>query len=182
MSVLLDPERIFCGLPFLTAAAAVAVRDTLASNGIDGLCIKWVNDILMNGKKVCGILTEARTENGAVTRVCVGIGINLTEPPGGFPDDIRARAAAIGFRGDKLSLAAAIAARLGELISLDKNEIRRLYSCELFGLFERAEVTDYANGQKKILGTVLGVDENCFLRILTDDGEERHIASGEISF
>jgi len=181
MSVSLDPERIACSVSFLTASAAVAVRDTLASWGVSGLCIKWVNDILMNGKKVCGLLTEAQTENGAIARVCVGIGINLREPHGGFPEDIRARAPAIGFEGDKLSLAAAIAARLGELISLNKSEIRKLYSRDLFGQGERAEVTDYANGQKKVIGTVLGVDENCFLRILTDDGEERRIASGEIS-
>ncbi len=182
MSVLLDSARINCGLSLLTAAAAVTVRDVLTEHGASGLFIKWVNDILMNGKKVCGILTEARTENGTVARVCVGIGINLTEPEGGFPAELCERAAAIGYTGGREELAAAIAARLGELTAADGETVRKLYSERLCGIGGHAEVTDYADGQKKLSGVMLGVDEHCFLRLLTDDGEEKHIASGEISY
>ncbi len=49
--------------------------------------IKWPNDILVNGKKVAGILTEISTEPDAIDYVVVGLGLNVNTP--GFPDDIK---------------------------------------------------------------------------------------------
>jgi len=180
MSALLDPRRIFCGLPFCTAAAALAVKSALEDFGVTGLAVKWVNDILLDGRKVCGILTEARSENGEIGRVVVGIGINLKEPDGGFPDDIRHKAGAIGFEGDKLELAAAIVKRLDEYLNLDAPRITELYEASLAFIGEIATVTDYADVQKALCGTILGVDENCYLRLALSNGEVRHIYSGEI--
>ena len=53
--------------------------------------IKWVNDLLMDGKKVCGILSEASLdcESGTVNYVIVGVGINVRRPEGGFPEELR---------------------------------------------------------------------------------------------
>ena len=180
MSVVLEPDKIACGLPFCTAAAAVAVKDALLGFGISGLSVKWVNDILKDKKKVCGILTEARAQDGCTLRVVVGIGINLREPEGGFPDEIADRAGAVDFSGDKLALAADIAKRLGELICSPAKKITQLYSQSLAMIGEHAEVTDYRNGQKKLCGLILGVDENCFLRVRLDSGETVSISSGEI--
>ncbi|MBO7207409.1 MAG: biotin--[acetyl-CoA-carboxylase] ligase [Kiritimatiellae bacterium] len=180
MSVILDPRRIFCGLPFCTAAAALAVKSALEDFGVTGLSVKWVNDILLGGRKVCGILTEARTENGEIGRVVVGIGINLKEPRDGFPAEIRHKAGAINFNGDKLELAAAIVKRLGEHLTLDARQIAEIYEGSLAHIGEVITVTDYADGQKAISGTLLGVDENCYLRLELENGEVRHVCSGEI--
>lgn len=73
----------------VTPLAAVAVSKTL-----DELCgvrtnIKWVNDIYLNRKKVCGILTQAETVEKNVNFIIVGIGINLFKPENGFPDEIK---------------------------------------------------------------------------------------------
>ncbi len=178
MSVVLEPENILCGLPFCTAAAAVATRDALMSFGIKGLSVKWVNDLLLDGRKVCGILTEAKTELGNISRVVVGIGINLKSIE--FPEELRERAGAVGFEGDRLALAAEIAKRLSQYIGLDRCEIARAYEKSLTRLGERAEITDYADGQRRISGVLLGVDENCFLRLRLDDGTVRTLSSGEI--
>lgn len=180
MSVLLAPERVNCGLPFCTAAAALAVKRALEDFGINDLSVKWVNDLLRGGRKVCGILTEARSQNGRVEKVVVGVGINLKEPDGGFPEEIRQNAGAVGFEGDKLTLAAKIALNLGNLIERSPREINALYEKSLAYIGETAEVTDYADGQKKLRGTILGVDENCFLKLALPNGEIRHISSGEI--
>ena len=179
-SIVLSPERILCGTGFCTAAAALAVKLSLERFGVCGLSVKWVNDLLRDGKKVCGILTEARTEGGEIERIVVGIGINLRAPDGGFPEEIRDRAGAVDFEGDKLELAAEIARVLGEYISLSPEKIAELYSQNLALIGRDATVTDYADGQKKLCGTILGVDENCFLRLQLPTGEIRTVSSGEI--
>lgn len=57
--------------------------------------IKWVNDIYLNGKKICGILCQRVSEGGRNERVIIGIGINVIEPESGFPEQIKRRAGAI---------------------------------------------------------------------------------------
>lgn len=181
MSVVLNPENINCSLSLCTPAAAIAVSEALEKVGIEGLEIKWVNDLLLNGKKVCGILTEARTTNGKIDKIVVGIGINLLEPEGGFPEDISNKAGAVNYGGDKLKLAVDIAQRLDNYISSDSSAICDEYRKRLAFVGCEREITDYASGNEKIQGTLIGVNENCFLRIMTSQGEEKVISSGEIN-
>ncbi len=84
----------------ITAVAAVAVADAVDETvyeGSDRTGIKWVNDIYIGEKKVCGILSEAflPMEDEGDGCVVVGIGINVYEPVGGFPDDIDNKAGAL---------------------------------------------------------------------------------------
>jgi BirA family biotin operon repressor/biotin-[acetyl-CoA-carboxylase] ligase len=81
----------------VTAVAAVAVSeaiDSIVFKGQDRSLIKWVNDIYVDDRKVCGILSEAMIsmEDGDGGVVVVGMGINVYEPVGGFPDDINMKA------------------------------------------------------------------------------------------
>ena len=87
VTIVLEPCKIVCGLSMCTAAAAVAVSEALEDEGVFGLKIKWVNDILLDGRKVCGILTEAVSENGVTKKVIIGIGINVNNKS--FPKEIR---------------------------------------------------------------------------------------------
>ena len=75
----------------LTAMAAVAAAEAIESLSGKPTQIKWVNDILMDGKKVCGILTEAAVnwESGAVNYAVIGIGINIHTPQDDFPPELR---------------------------------------------------------------------------------------------
>lgn len=75
-------------MPGLMFAAALAVRDALAD--VAALRIKWPNDLILNGKKVCGILVEHR--HG---RTALGIGVNLLHRPGDFPPSLRDQATSI---------------------------------------------------------------------------------------
>lgn len=180
VTIVLEPCKIVCGLSMCTAAAAVAVSEALEDEGVFGLQIKWVNDILLDGRKVCGILTEARSEGGAISRIAVGIGINLREPENGFPEDIKDRAGAVGFCGDKLALAAKIATRLGSIIKNSAETVAERYRSRLAFVGKTVTVTDYADGSKKLSAKILGVDENCFLTVETESGEIRTLSSGEI--
>lgn len=79
----------------LTPMAAVAVCEALEACGSSPAEIKWVNDIYISQKKVCGILVESRLSSGRVDWAVIGIGINLCPPPCGFPEDIANRAGAV---------------------------------------------------------------------------------------
>ncbi|MCH5264738.1 MAG: biotin--[acetyl-CoA-carboxylase] ligase [Lachnospiraceae bacterium] len=75
----------------ITTAASVAVCRGIRRVLGEEPEIKWVNDVYLRGKKICGILTEAVSdvESGRIDTVVVGIGINYREPPGGFPEPLR---------------------------------------------------------------------------------------------
>ena len=81
----------------LTTLAAVAVSEAIEAVAGVPADIKWVNDIYVRGRKVCGILTEAsfNLEDGTLDYAVVGIGINVYEPKGGFPESIRDRAGSL---------------------------------------------------------------------------------------
>lgn len=97
LSMLLSPKEHVLDSMMLTAQAAVAVyRAVKLVLGIE-LDIKWVNDLYHQGKKVCGILAEGQVnaKTGMLDFVVIGIGINLYEPTGGFPEELKARAGSI---------------------------------------------------------------------------------------
>ncbi len=95
MSLILRPKLDLNDSLLITTSAAVAVASAIEKLTGNLVQIKWVNDIFMNGKKVCGILTEAslNVENGGLEYAVVGIGINVTTND--FPDDIKAIAGSI---------------------------------------------------------------------------------------
>lgn len=80
LSIILKPHSSFSDAVLITTAAAVAVADAIES--VTGLSpeIKWVNDLYLNNKKICGILTEAVSdfESGTIESVIVGVGINVS--------------------------------------------------------------------------------------------------------
>lgn len=179
MSVVLDPEKVKCGLGFCTAAAALAVKKAVQSVCKTETELKWVNDLLVNGKKICGILTEAKTEKGQISRIVVGIGINLIKQD--FPNEIKHKATAIGYTGDKTELILEIVQNLKKYTETQNADIVKLYADELSYVGKHVTVTDYSIPDTKIFGTVIGVDENCFIKIQKDNGEIVTVSSGEIS-
>lgn len=97
LSVLMRPKRTAQESLTLTAAAAVAVCRAVEQVCGVSLGIKWVNDLYLGERKVCGILTEAVTdfETGDIELVIVGIGLNLRMPAGGFPKELSGTAGAV---------------------------------------------------------------------------------------
>ncbi len=95
MSIILRPRIPPSQALKITVAAAVGVAETLESTFGVRPQIKWVNDILVEGKKVCGILTESRLSGTDLAFAVLGIGINLAPPSGGFPEEIKDIAGAV---------------------------------------------------------------------------------------
>lgn len=95
MSLLLKPDSELEDAILVTTAAAVAVaRGIEESTGIDSQ-IKWVNDIYVNKKKVCGILTESIIDGNSGINIILGIGINVTTSSDSFSDDVKGIAGAL---------------------------------------------------------------------------------------
>ncbi len=180
MSVVLRLSEIDIPINLCTPAAALAVKGALENVGVSSVKIKWVNDILLNEKKICGILTECRTAEEGIKSIVVGIGINLTEPENDFPAEIKHKAGYANFSGDKLVLASDITIRLGELVKKKPNDIVAEYEKNMVWIGENVTVTDYADNNRKITGKIIGVNDDCFLKIKLDDGTERLLSSGEI--
>ncbi|MDD2217671.1 MAG: biotin--[acetyl-CoA-carboxylase] ligase [Eubacteriales bacterium] len=97
MTLIVNPNFDISKAVLVTAMAAVA-----SARAISTVCgietnIKWVNDLYLENKKVAGILTEAVSnfETGQIESVIIGVGINITEPEGGFPRDIKEKAGSL---------------------------------------------------------------------------------------
>ena len=120
-SILLRPELPAASAQTATIRAAVAVcRAVQKLCGLE-LAIKWVNDLYYQGKKVCGILTEAGTdlESGRLEWLVVGIGLNLTATAEDFPPELAAKAGSLYPGGPAPVSRAALAGAIGrELLAL----------------------------------------------------------------
>ena len=139
MSLLLRPRLSAREATLLTVCAAVAVAESIeAVTGRDAQ-IKWVNDIFCDGKKVCGILTEAQfdLESGQLSYAALGIGVNLAPPQEGFPEELQSIAGGVlperPSGRTRCYLAAEILDRfLDALQQLDKPSVYEAYRRRLF--------------------------------------------------
>ena len=186
MSLLLRPERSAAESTMLTAAAAVAVAESVEALSGRKTEIKWVNDVLIDGKKICGILTEASVdwESGMADYVVVGIGVNTRLPAGDFPDELRETAGAVFRDGEipelRCRLAAAILDRLTELCDApDSEECYRAYR-DRSSVLGR-EINILPLGGEPIPATALDVEPDFSLRVRLSDGTEKRLNSGEVS-
>jgi len=89
LSIILRPKVDHSKLPLITLATGVAVAKTLEKVGVENPEIKWPNDIMINGKKVCGILTEAVAKFNTIENVIVGVGIDANLDVDQFPEDLQ---------------------------------------------------------------------------------------------
>lgn len=184
MSILLSPTVDMTQSVPITTAASVAV-----SRAIKKVCgitpsIKWVNDIYVNGKKICGILTEAMTdfESGQIQHLILGIGINCSVE--GFPEELLTIAGALEGDFSKNQLAAEV---LNQLIPLMDNLEDRSFIKDYkeWSMVLGKNITVYKGGYSETAqgrsAYVLDIDENGGLVVLYSSGEQETLSSGEIS-
>lgn len=184
LSILLRPNIPLSECLMITSSAAVAVAQAIEAVSDKKALIKWVNDIFVDGKKVCGILTEASTdiEVGGLSYAVVGIGVNITEPDGGFPDDLKDIIGALFKSGEKASRAQLVSEIIKRFFPLYRNLSARAFLKEytdrsmLLGKSVRV-----INGDISARATALEIDRDCRLKVRFESGEEKWLSSGEIS-
>lgn len=184
MSILLKPDLAAEKSVLITAAAATAVAEVTERLSHKKTDIKWVNDVLIGGKKFCGILCEGaiNVKNGKFDWVVLGIGINLYAPKNGYPEEISNIAASV--------------------FDDNVNELQNRFAAELIDAFwyhyERLSSKSFLGGYKSRLAFLgsdirilkgeavtdakaLDIDENCRLLVQYENGEREYLSSGEIS-
>ena len=117
MTLLIRPEIPPIHASMVTLVMAMAVRRAIADKAGLDCGIKWPNDIVADGRKVCGILTEMSAETDRINYIVIGIGINVQEQA--FPEEIRETAASIcELTGSPVSRTELIAAVMREFETL----------------------------------------------------------------
>ena len=187
MSILLRPTISASDSLLITTAAAVAVSRAIEKVSDKKCEIKWVNDIYSEGRKLCGILTEASIdfEGGTLDYAVLGIGVNLSDPKGDFPKEIENIAASIfGKRQftntEKSILTAEI---LNEFFALYENLSDKTYMKEYRDRsFLIGKEVDIIISDKKIdEAVVLDIDDDAHIIVKYKNGEIKALFSGDVS-
>jgi BirA family biotin operon repressor/biotin-[acetyl-CoA-carboxylase] ligase len=188
LSLILRPSVSTAIVPQIGLLAAVAVADA-----IDEVChltpaIKWPNDVLINGKKVCGILAEMQTEAGSLKAVVLGIGVNVNAPLSAFPEELHDKASSLFLAGgrlvDRSAFTVAVLTHLEKLyvLWLEKGfpALRPLWERRATGLIGK-QIT-VAAPEGTMTGTVQGLDSDGAL-LLRDEGSDvlRRVLAGDVT-
>lgn len=185
MSLLLRPSFGPEAASMLTLVAAMAVHQGIRrTTGLE--CgIKWPNDLVADGRKLCGILTEMSTEADYIRYVVVGIGINVGIRE--FPEDLRDKATSLYLCQKKAVSRSRLVAEVMEAWekyydifnqTLDLRNLRQEYNRELVNTGKPVKVLAPEN---TCTGTALGIDSVGRLLVELEDGSIREVVSGEVS-
>ena len=193
MSVVLRPQISPEEVQIITLGASVAVVKAIyEATGIK-TGIKWPNDIVYQGKKLCGILTEMNSEVEMVNFLILGIGINVNHIASDFPDEIRDFATSLSLCSDEIDKKYVKLFRRSDIIKKLLYELEKIYN-----KIKKGAVKDIIDDWKKYsatlgkqvrvmykndtyTGTALDIREDGRLVVQCDDGYTRDVYSGEVS-
>jgi len=184
-SVILRPTLAPVRAPQITLMAAVALADSIASLVPCSPAIKWPNDILVNGRKTAGILTEASWSSARIEFVILGIGVNLNFPEELMPESIRPRATSLLAVRQKTVQREAFVRRLiqdldrcyGELEEVGFHSIATRWEA-LFGL--RGKKVRVEMADQVVIGTARGIDRDGALLLESERGIPQRIVAGDV--
>lgn len=183
-SILLEPKLNATDAILLTTAASVAVARGIRKVTDLEPSIKWVNDVYLGDKKVCGILTEAMTdfENSSIQYIVVGIGINYKEPPEGFPEEVKDIAGALVDGKEKIPRNRLVAAVLDEFFTIYE-ELPDRHFMEDYRRWSNVLNQDVKYLEKDIwhFAKAVGIDDDGGLIVRDKDGKEKILKTGEIT-
>jgi BirA family biotin operon repressor/biotin-[acetyl-CoA-carboxylase] ligase len=185
-SLLLRPVISPLDAPKLTFVAALAVVEAVAS--LTGLqaTVKWPNDVLLNGRKLAGVLSEMRAESDRVHYVILGVGVNLNMSREQFPSDLRYPATSLRIEtGQPVSRSGFVRQFLErfeehyfrflqEGFDVIRPDWDRL--CDLVGRRVRVDMET-----ESLSGEAIGLDEDGSLLVRSDDGRMQNIYAGDVS-
>lgn len=188
LSVLLKPDIPPAHASTLTACAAVAVCEGIQRASGLAAGIKWTNDLVLNNRKICGILTEmdVEGESGRLQHIVLGVGVNVNEQEGDFPEEIRHIAGS-------LAMAAGHPLRRGRLAAEIINSLDRMYADWLAGegdYLNRYRATCVTLGKEvRVLrpgrpardAFAEDIDDAFGLIVRMPDGSRETVTAGEVS-
>lgn len=176
MSILLAPEKDRNSL-LITVDTAVCVARVLEKLTGDKALIKWVNDIYIKGRKVCGILAERVGD-----KIVLGIGINVFSPKRGFPDDIKDRAGALFEVKERYIKEKVITELLNEFYNIYMNPVRE----ELLAEYKSRSMVTGKNililrNDGKEEAVAIDINDDYSLMVKKENGETENLNTGDVS-
>jgi BirA family biotin operon repressor/biotin-[acetyl-CoA-carboxylase] ligase len=185
VSILLRPKIPPMLAPALTLVAGLAAHDAITE--ASGLLpdIRWPNDVLLKGKKVCGILTEMQAEPDRMHFAVIGIGINVNQPK--MPNELANIATSMRMETGREHSRLELLARLLRHLDRYYNQFIAEGAAPILRRF--AEVSSYFEGKRvriststdSFVGTTAGLEPMGILRVKRDDGEIESVISGTVA-
>ncbi|MBQ0078495.1 MAG: biotin--[acetyl-CoA-carboxylase] ligase [Eubacterium sp.] len=188
ISIIIKPEFDVSKSVLITSAAAVAVAQAIEDVAGQDAKIKWVNDIYVNDKKVCGILTEGMTdfETGRISNLIIGIGINTSIKD--FPEELLGTVGAVEGDYSAAHLAGAVVSNtLKYAHDIEARAFMDVYRSK--SLLTGRTVMTYKGSYKvspedELTGVpakVLGIDDDGGLQVEFEDGSRQVLTTGEVT-
>jgi BirA family biotin operon repressor/biotin-[acetyl-CoA-carboxylase] ligase len=185
VSILLRPCLAPVQAPLLTMMAGLSAR--VAVQAATGLTVdlKWPNDLMIQGKKVGGILTEMHAEPSQVRFVIVGIGINVNQQK--FPADLAGASTSLRMETGRMQSRLEV---LVQFLRQFESDYQELLSVGAAGVVKRFEAaSSYArgkrvrvtNGRESFTGVTAGLEDTGLLRVMRDDGEISIVIAGDVA-
>lgn len=184
-SLLLCPDFEKEKASVLTLLMALSVAEVLRQDGCENAMIKWPNDIVMNGKKVCGILTEMNLKADGGYSVIVGVGINLDNAE--FTEDISTTATSILREYGRKPTSKEL---LQKIVKIFWQNYDAYCRCQSFENFKQHYESYLANKdayvkvlepQGEYTGIARGINQKGELIVETEDGDCVTVYAGEVS-
>ncbi len=185
VSFILRPSLPIESVSQITLVVATAVAKTLSARGYNPE-IKWPNDILINGKKVCGILTELHGDVDRVDYIIIGIGINVDHRFEDFAPEIVDRATSLYLENEQITtkrsdLFAELCLTLESVYMIYLNHgfapIQSIWEAYSISAQQKVVVRTY---HESYVGTLIGITEKGTLIVMNEQGEQKEIISADI--
>ena len=180
-SVLIKDKNLFPEFSSLSLLAASSIMNTIKSLGINGVSVKWPNDVMVNDKKICGILLESVSFGSEIEALIIGIGLNVNqnefdelphatsiyiEAKKGYEIGAFSELVYTNIRNDILMF------KMGDRSYLENIRNANYLTCQY---------VDFVYNDENKHGYVKGIDDDNKL-IIDVEGTELHLSSGEVSF
>jgi len=188
LSVILRPSVSASVAPQLNLLAAVAVADAISEVCQLTPAIKWPNDVLVAGKKVCGILAEMQTEAGELRAVILGIGVNINAPLSAFPEELHDKASSLllvsGRTIERSMFTASLLTHLEKyyVLWLEQGFSALRTTWEMYASSVLGKRIAVAASEGTVTGTALGLDDNGALLVRDEaDNAIHRLLAGDVS-
>lgn len=184
MSIVLNPVTVIEAVAQITLVTGLAVCETLNKLFDLKFKIKWPNDIVIDGKKICGILVEGVTEGNKITKLIDGIGINVNQKA--FPDELKNKATSLflltGKKNDRTKIINSFAEVFESYYTdfIDGNFESLMEKYKALCVTLNSNVTLIQNGET-INAVATDITEKGELTVKKEDGTFLNINSGEVS-
>ncbi|HET6490366.1 MAG TPA: biotin--[acetyl-CoA-carboxylase] ligase [Syntrophales bacterium] len=187
VSLVLRPRFQPAEAPKMTLLTGVALAETLFHAVPSRVTIKWPNDVLLEGRKVAGILVEISTDIDAIDYMIVGVGMNINTPPDRFPADLRERATSLAAHAGHTVPRAEILGAFLDCFEHYYDLIGKEGFAPVIGRWRelsdmvgrRVRVQDF---NRSLQGTIAGIDDDGVLLIKTADADIHRVIAGDVEY